>query len=48
MPVDKVLQIAGLTDKMLMALLSWVIVSAVCCLLAVVLKRIPVISKVFE
>lgn len=47
LPVDRLLRVAGLTDKTLIALLSWIIISACCCLLTMVLNTISVIRKVY-
>ena len=46
-PVDRLLKNTGMTDKTLIALMSWVIISVICCLLAMLLKKIPVVRKIY-
>ena len=47
MPVDRVLKVVGLSDLTLIALLSWLIIVVLCCLLVMVLKRIQIVKVIF-
>ena len=47
MPVDRTLMFVGMTDKTMIALLSWMIISGICCLIATVLKKVPFVRKIY-
>lgn len=46
-PVSIELMKIGLTDKMQIALLSWVSISAICVLLSIELDKIPLVKKIY-